>query len=202
MFSLPVCSTSVSCRQATCVWQDPPPYSIWIKASVMARMPPVNTACVIPESWRSLSSTEVKETEKVFAIYLTSHVGTDFAKITARRILLIPNIILENEPNRSHASRAQTSQDCLLAVFMSSTSYILITTVKCDIAKFSTWHRRNIKLSLAEAGVLLEMNHVKCQFVFNSIHKVSLSIIHFSYQQSLRADTARIHPTALVSNPR
>ena len=47
-----------------------PPWSIWIKASRMARMPPVNIACVISESWRRQSSTEVMETEKVLSICL------------------------------------------------------------------------------------------------------------------------------------
>lgn len=41
-----------------------PPYSLWIRASSMARMPPVNTACVICESWKSPSSgPEVMERE-------------------------------------------------------------------------------------------------------------------------------------------
>lgn len=80
-----------------------PPYSIWIKASSMARMPPVNIACVISESWRSLPS-EVKETEKVLAIYLTSHIGTDFVIATAQLIHMISNIILENEQNRLYTS--------------------------------------------------------------------------------------------------
>lgn len=65
-----------------------PPSSIWIRASSMARTPPVNTACVISESWRNPSSTDIKETEKVLAIYLTSHVGADFNNSCCRADIL------------------------------------------------------------------------------------------------------------------
>lgn len=39
-----------------------PPYTIWIKASSMSLMPPINTVCVISELWR-LFSTEAMEAE-------------------------------------------------------------------------------------------------------------------------------------------
>lgn len=79
-----------------------PPYFIWITASsVVVRMPPVNTACVISESWRSMSSTEVMETEKVSAIHVNSHAGTHFA--TARFIHLISRVMLDYGDNTLHA---------------------------------------------------------------------------------------------------
>lgn len=71
-----------------------PPYTIWIKASSMSLMPPINTVCVISELWR-LFSTEAMEAE-VLAILLPPFV---YLNLTLDRVY----VGIENEGNRLFA---------------------------------------------------------------------------------------------------
>lgn len=76
-----VCVPHPSCGGRRPVY-DRTSCSTWMKASSMARMTPMNTACVISKLWNkkktTLSSTEVMESGKLLAIYLASHVSTGF----------------------------------------------------------------------------------------------------------------------------
>lgn len=67
-----------------------PPYTIWIKASSMSLMPPINTVCVISELW-CLFSTEAMEAE-VLASLLPPFV---YLNLTLDRVY----VGIENEGN-------------------------------------------------------------------------------------------------------